>query len=279
MQDELLLYPKYIKVVKEWMMETFNGKIFVLSGPTGCGKHSLVNAIANEASFGIKLIVWKDENAVLNNVNEEKRFYMSRVQSLKRFLFRAAAFCATADKKLKRIILIDNFYFHEASVNELQKIFEEYVVFANAIPIVFLLTSAEKPDLSIFETIQSSIKLLCMQPVNSGLCKKIVQTISGREKIKISSDQADEIVAVANGDIRLMLTTLQFCVSSTEKVDIKQSSDLSIIIFALHFHVEKKGKLHNRLIRSLNNLDLNEFCKDKTYSLFHAAGKILAHCV
>lgn len=158
--------------------------LFMFTGPSGCGKTTLARIISNKlgcADFDFKEINISDNRGI----------------DTARDIIQTAYLKPMAGKT--KVYMLEEC--HKATVefqNAMLKIFEEPPSF-----VYFILTTTEPKKL--IDTIHSRASTFSVNPLNPKRIKRIIDTVSEKEKITISSEVIEKIIKDCDGSPRKAL--------------------------------------------------------------------------
>ena len=200
-------------------------------GPPGSGKTTLASIIANETN---------SEFVVLSGVASGKKDLMAVIKAAKE----------NKEKNIKTILFIDEIHrWNKAQQDALLPHVEHGVV-------TLIGATTENPSFEVISALISRSRVLVLNKLEAKDIQKIIEhALSdkengfGNQKIKISKEVVSHIAALANGDARMALNTLEAAVEQSKNI----THDLiKKILQKSHLYYDKSGEEHYNIISALH---------------------------
>ncbi|CAG0886112.1 unnamed protein product [Cyprideis torosa] len=239
-RDELCVHTKKIEQVEFWIEQHLRPKeegghpaFLLLTGPSGSAKTTTLRVLCREK--GISLIEWDNPNSSDQAFGDSDRFDWNESQSqsfqLQDFLLRvsrfnplAVTFSDAVESSLPRsneiinrsIILLEEFpnslYRNPKELHDILRLYKR----RGRHPLVCIVSDSVIHSLSISSLIplqlqaQLGFTVITFKAVAPTILRKTLRRIAQGQRVSITDDQLEEIVASTGGDLRASVNALQF---------------------------------------------------------------------
>jgi len=254
--DDLAVHRNKITEVDSWIQsQTTNGsKVLVLTGPVGCGKTATVQVLASK--YGLTCKEWT--NPVITPyemLRTSGLVYQSQLSVFHDFLFRSGRYASVLDDDeycsesppVDMIVLEELPFIFQQDPSQFKDILLKYQKTNNLNPLIVIASEGNMD--ATFRQLPPTIKRISFNSVASTLMVKALKKIASSEGYSLSNDQAKQLAANGNGDIRASIFSLQFLLQ-------KSSSS---------YESKRPKKINSSALLQ----------KDPSISIFRAIGKIL----
>ncbi|KAI8982112.1 Rad17 cell cycle checkpoint protein-domain-containing protein [Mycotypha africana] len=249
-------------------------RFIIVSGPTGCGKSSLIHLLSK--TMGFDILEW--ENPYRQSYNPETyngQKFESTMTKFEEFMHFAIRFEMlkdpqhTPETNEKKVILLDDI--PDLTTDNVKHHFQHILQTALYSDAQFLviMTINDTNDAKInnandiipkcFHT-HPHVKFIKLNPVTIAKMKKILDKVMKEENLSISDDTLEDLLVLSNGDIRLALNNLQFQARIHDHHSVKRLKP-----------TKRKSKSSQRESREVKRFDEHV----GPLNLFHAIGKVL----
>lgn len=133
----------------------------------------------------------------------------------------------------------------------------EFIIVISSLPLIFVLTQSD--DMCpLFSAVLSKCTTIHLRAVNDTNMRKALNRVVSSERIRINSEDFEDIILTSCGDIRSCISKLQFKYANL-KIGLRSVSQSKL----------KKSK------SNVTAVSFSETLKDSAMTVFHATGKIL----
>ena len=260
-QDELALHSakkKELSSVFDRFVESGQGGVVALVGPSGCGKATIVRVYAGV--HGLETVAWQNQELVGDKEFDEEQIALRCVDEFVQYLKMECGVpkirLGSRPRPASKVVLIRHLPTVTSPKDKDKLVTAISTVISYNLQKLVFLTLSDTEWHSLEPTISREVSVLHLNETAATILEKAISRMVGLTSLTVSKEEITQIRVQSQGDIRAAMNALLMLSSSTPQTVSNPTGK----------RAKKTGKKQN----------LSDG-KDAALDMFHALGKFLIH--